>query len=151
MGKTVVVSGHLQPVHRGHVEYFELAKAHAGGEDGRLIVILNSDRQAVMKKGYCFMPFADRAAIVRAMRVVDEVVEAIDDDRSVCATLAMLATRAHGPRPDVFANSGDRSSGEVPEAAACRAHGIAMIDLPAPKVQSSSWILEAAIQATGRA
>ncbi len=63
-GKTVVVSLHGQPPHRGHVEYIELARELAG-EDGRLIVILNSDKQAILKKGYSFMPYADRAAIVR--------------------------------------------------------------------------------------
>ncbi|MEK6830800.1 MAG: aminotransferase class I/II-fold pyridoxal phosphate-dependent enzyme, partial [Nanoarchaeota archaeon] len=43
--KIVAVSGYFDPLHFGHIEYFELAKKLAG-ENGKLIIILNNDEQA---------------------------------------------------------------------------------------------------------
>lgn len=137
-GPVVVVSGYFCGPHAGHVEYLSLAKQFAG-PDGRVVVIVNNDEQAIMKRGICAVPIADRVAIVGAMRDVDEVVVSIDKDRTVCATLEMLCTRpCTSSRPTHFANSGDRSSTEVPEKAVCDKHGVAMLDMPAPKLNSSS-------------
>ena len=51
MKKTVAVSGYFDPLHVGHIEYLEMA-AQLGDE---LIVIVNNDRQAALKKGESFM------------------------------------------------------------------------------------------------
>lgn len=42
----VAVSGYFDPVHKGHIEYFKLAKKLGD----KLVVILNSDKQTEMKK-----------------------------------------------------------------------------------------------------
>ncbi|WIA15723.1 hypothetical protein OEZ85_002343 [Tetradesmus obliquus] len=91
-----------------------------------------------MKRGICAVPMCTRLAVVRAVRYVDEVVISIDTDRTVCATLDMLCQRTGPNRPTHFANSGDRSSDEVPESVVCHRHGIIMQDLPGAKVNSSS-------------
>jgi len=67
--KTVAVSGYFDPLHVGHVEYFKLAKKLGD----RLVVILNNDKQAKLKKGSAFMPQEERKAILEALRDVDEV------------------------------------------------------------------------------
>ena len=49
----------------------------------------------------------DRVEIVRSLEMVDEVFLSIDDDKSVCKSLEKI-------KPHIFANGGDRSTGEVP-------------------------------------
>jgi|TARA_Y100000310_G_scaffold111677_1_gene110076 cytidyltransferase-like protein len=124
--KTVAVSGYFDPLHVGHVEYFKLAKKLGD----RLVVILNNDKQAKLKKGSAFMPQEERKAILEALRDVDEVFLSIDTDSTVCRSLEAL-------KPDIFAKGGDRFIGEVPETEVCREMGIEMVDSLGKKIQSS--------------
>jgi bifunctional ADP-heptose synthase (sugar kinase/adenylyltransferase) len=73
----------------------------------------------------------DRVKIVEALNGVDEVVLSIDEDRTVCRTLAMV-------NPDIFANGGDRHNKEIPEAKICREQDIQLIDGLGGKIRSSS-------------
>ena len=125
--KTVAVSGYFDPIHVGHLEYLELAKKLGD----RLVVIVNNNHQCVLKKGKPFMDEADRVKIVEALGIVDEAFLSIDEDKSVCASLDAI-------KPDIFANGGDRSVGEVPESVVCKKHGIEMIDGLGDKIRSSS-------------
>ncbi|NDG53708.1 MAG: cytidyltransferase [Flavobacteriia bacterium] len=125
--KTVAVSGYFDPIHVGHLEYLELAKKLGD----RLIVIVNNNQQCILKKGKPFMDEADRVKIVEALRVVDEAFLSIDVDKSVCASLAAI-------QPDIFANGGDRSLGEIPETAVMNKYNIKMIDGLGDKIRSSS-------------
>lgn len=150
-GDVVVCSGYMNPLHRGHIEYLQRAKA-ASGPGGRLVVVLNNDRQAVLKHGYCFMPLEDRRAVVAALACVDEVVESVDEDRTVCETLRRLCTgRDPGQRPTVFANAGDQTNDGIPEAGVCAEFGVRLVDGLGDKVQSSRWLIAAAVAAAGRA
>lgn len=126
----VAASGYFNPLHRGHVEYLE--KARALGD--YLTVIVNSDHQRALKGSKEFMGEDERLFIVKSLRCVDEVFLSIDKDATVCASLETV-------RPHIFAKGGDRFSGEVPEAATCNRLGITMIDGLGLKVQSSSWLL----------
>ena len=125
--KRVAVSGYFDPIHVGHLEYFKLAKELGD----TLIVIVNNNHQCVLKKGKPFMDQADRVEIVNALGIVDEVFLGIDEDKSVCASLDAV-------KPDIFANGGDRHTGEVPESAVCKKHGIEMVDGLGEKIRSSS-------------
>jgi len=131
-GKDVVVavSGYFDPVHEGHIEYFNLARKLGD----RLVVILNNDLQAERKKGRAFMSEKGRAAVLRALEVVDEVFVSVDKDGSVCESLRRV-------RPDVFANGGDRFSDEVPEVGVCRELGIKVVDSLGKKIESSSRLV----------
>ncbi len=93
----------------------------AGAKLGdKLIVIVNNDTQQVMKKGKVILSAENRARLIGALRDVDEVVIAIDDDPTVIRTLQAITRRYQGDAL-VFANGGDRSSEkEIPEAATCR-------------------------------
>ena len=73
----------------------------------------------------------DRVEIVKALGIVDEVFLAVDKDRSVCASLERL-------RPDIFANGGDRSVGEIPESKVMEKYNIKMVDGLGDKIRSSS-------------
>jgi rfaE bifunctional protein nucleotidyltransferase chain/domain len=127
----VVASGYFNPLHKGHVEYLEKAKA-LGDE---LIVIVNSDKQRALKGSKEFMHEEERMLIVAALRCVDEVVLSIDEDTTVCNTLRLI-------EPDIFAKGGDRTIDEIPEAKVCNEIGAHMVDGLGDKVQSSSWLLK---------
>ena len=47
----VAVSGYFDPLHVGHIEFFQLAK----NLGSKLIVIVNNNHQAEMKKGNFFI------------------------------------------------------------------------------------------------
>lgn len=121
--KVVIVSGFFNPLHGGHLDMIEAA-AKMGD---RLIVVVNNDKQQVEKKGKVILVETNRARLLRALRVVDEVVISIDNDMTVIKTLDFLASQY----PDdelVFANGGDRDSTKVvPETDVCQENDIEMI------------------------
>ena len=127
MEKVVAVSGFFDPIHRGHIEYLQLAKRLGD----KFIVILNNDEQAILKKGKPFMPLDDRKAILQAIKYVDEVFISIDTDTSVCKSLQVV-------KPHIFAKGGDRFATEIPESTICKELGIKIVDGLGEKVQSSS-------------
>jgi len=123
----VAVSGYFDPIHVGHLEYLQLAKKLGDN----LIVIINNNLQAELKKGSTFMDEKDRMEIVAALRCVDEVFLSIDTDKSVCKSLEHI-------KPDIFANGGDRSLDEIPETAVMKKYNIKMVDGLGLKIRSSS-------------
>ena len=138
MGKkkvVVAVCGGFDPIHVGHIRHFKAAKA-LGDE---LIVILNSDYWLRRKKGYVFMPFADRKEIIESIKYVSRVIPYVEDETgSVAKTLEQL-------KPDVFAKGGDRTKTNIPksEIETCRKLGIKIVDgVGGGKIESSSWLVE---------
>jgi|TARA_B100001013_G_scaffold291908_1_gene191885 cytidyltransferase-like protein len=127
ISKRVAVSGYFDPIHVGHLEYLKLAKELGD----KLVVIVNNNHQCVLKKGKPFMDEADRVEIVKALEIVDEVFLSIDQDKSVCTSLERV-------KPNIFANGGDRHTGEVPETAVCKKHNIEIVDGLGDKIRSSS-------------
>jgi len=125
--KKIAISGYFDPIHIGHLEYIKMARELGD----YLIVIVNSDKQAALKKGRSFMCEDDRLMIVSQIKGVDEAVISIDDDKTVCKTLDLL-------KPDIFANGGDRSNEEIPEYKICKENGIQVIDGLGNKIRSSS-------------
>ena len=125
--KRVAVSGYFDPIHVGHLEYLKLAKELGD----KLVVIVNNNHQCVLKKGKPFMDEADRVEIVKALGIVDEVFLSIDQDKSVCASLERV-------KPNIFANGGDRHTGEVPETVVCKTNIIKIVDGLGGKIRSSS-------------
>lgn len=133
--KIIVVSGFFDPLHRGHIEYFRLAKQLGD----KLIVILNNDEQAKLKKGCVFMPLEDKKAILEALEVVDEVFISTDKDLPVIESIKELHRQG---KIHVFAKGGDRHEGEIPETPICRDLGIEIVDGLGEKVQSSSELVK---------
>jgi len=130
----VAVSGGFDPLHIGHVELFREAKKLGDS----LVVILNNDNWLRKKKTHVFMPENERAEIIKALEMVDDVVltdhEENPEDMSVSATLRAI-------KPNIFANGGDRKTHNTPEDVACNELGIEMVFNLGNKIQSSSWLL----------
>jgi glycerol-3-phosphate cytidylyltransferase/D-beta-D-heptose 7-phosphate kinase/D-beta-D-heptose 1-phosphate adenosyltransferase len=118
-----VVSGFFNPLHVGHLRLMRAARALAD----QLVVIVNNDRQQLIKKGGIIQTAADRVEIVAALALVDAVFLAVDTDSSVSATLQ----RVRAAYPDVriiFANGGDRSDiKSCAERAACERLAIELV------------------------
>jgi cytidyltransferase-like protein len=131
--KIVCCSGYFDPLHVGHIEYFKKSKELGGV----LMVIVNNDKQAILKKGNPFMPAEERMAIIAELECVDIVVKSLDDDRTVCVTLQMIE-----PKPDYFCNGGDQTNEIIPESLVCSERGIEMRDGFGEKIQSSSWLID---------
>ena len=136
--KAVIVSGYFNPIHKGHIEYFNNAKA-IGDE---LFAIVNSDDQRELKGSCAFQDEKERLLIVSNIKSVDKTILSIDKDRTVCATLKQIS-QDYGKEYDLaFANGGDQNNDTIPERSTCEQNGITLIDNLGDKIQSSSWLLK---------
>ncbi len=131
--KIVCVSGYFDPIHVGHLEYFKFSKKIGT----KLMVIVNNDEQAILKKGKSFMPCDERIKIIEEFKCVDYVIKSIDTDRTVCETL-----RTVEPKPHYFCNGGDQNNNTIPEGPICAERGIELRDGFGDKIQSSSWLIK---------
>lgn len=132
----MIVSGYFSPLHCGHLDMLEAAAERAD----EVFVIVNNNHQQVAKKGKLILDEADRLRIVNALRLVDEAMIAIDEDRSVSASIAAIADRFGATHRLSFGNGGDRESGQVvPETGICAERGIEMVfDLGGNEKRDSS-------------
>ena len=137
MKKAVIVSGYFNPIHKGHLEYFNNAKA-AGDV---LIVIVNNDLQRHLKGSKEFQKEQERLFIVENIKSVDHAMLSIDTDRTVISTIRLVHERYGDTYQLAFANGGDQNNDSIPEAGVCERLGIELIDGLGDKIQSSSWLL----------
>ena len=134
----VIVSGYFNPLHKGHIEYFHMAKSHGN----LLFVIVNNDNQRELKGTKEFMGQEERLILVKELRIVDEAFLSIDEDKSVRLTLEKIHNRFSEKYQIAFANGGDQTNNSIPELEVCKKYGIMLIDGLGDKIQSSSWILK---------
>lgn len=138
MKKVIIVSGYFNPIHKGHLEYFNNAKALCD----ELFVIVNNDHQRALKGSKEFQKEDERMIIVSNIKAVDVAILSIDEDRTVCATLQMIAKNYGSEFEIAFANGGDQNNDTIPERPICEEVGIALIDGLGDKIQSSSWLFK---------
>lgn len=129
------VSGGFDPLHVGHLD-----SIMAAARLGPVMVLLNSDVWLMRKKGYVFMPWAERAALISALQHVAVVCPVDDEDGTVGQGLRRY-------RPRYFVKSGDRDESNTPEAALCRELGIELVaSIPyRPDVHSADLVRRAAV------
>lgn len=108
--RVVLVTGGFDPLHSGHIAYFNAAK-----QLGDLLVVgLNTDAWLARKKGQPFMPYHERAAVVFAIQNVSGIVQFNDDDDTSCDAITQVR-EAYPDATIVFANGGDRTKDNIPE------------------------------------
>ncbi|MDC3219338.1 adenylyltransferase/cytidyltransferase family protein [Flavobacteriaceae bacterium] len=135
--KAIIVSGYFNPLHKGHLEYFSMAKSH--GE--KLIVIVNNDFQRKLKGSNEFMLEDERLLIIQALNITDFVFLSIDKDRTVRESLEEIYNRYSKSFELFFANGGDQDNKTIPEVGICKKLGIKLLDGLGSKIQSSSWLI----------
>ena len=136
--KAIIVSGYFNPIHKGHLEYFNDAKLLAD----ELIVIVNNDHQRVLKNSKEFQLEDERMLIVSNLKAVNKAVLSIDSDRTVCKTIEKIANEFGESYDLAFANGGDQNNDTIPERLICDKMGITLLDGLGHKIQSSSWLLK---------
>ena len=135
--KGMILSGYFNPIHKGHIEYFNNAKALAD----ELFVIINNDHQRALKGSKEFQQEAERVFIVSNIKSVDYSILSIDLDRTVCKTIEKIALDFSSEYELRFANGGDQNNNTIPERSICDQMGITLVDGLGDKIQSSSWLL----------
>jgi cytidyltransferase-like protein len=136
--RVVLVTGGFDPLHSGHIAYFDAAKKLGD----ILIVGVNSDEWLTRKKGKPFMPWGERALIVSKLQMVNGIRHFDDSDGS--ARDAIRKVLENYPNDEIiFANGGDRKLDNIPEMDVESnrlefVFGVGGDD----KKNSSSWILE---------
>ena len=134
----------------GHIAHMRDARRleEVRGPANMLIVITHTDEMIVRKKGYVFMPLAERLEVLKELRCVSGVVvaeELGDDDGTVTRSLEII-------RPDIFAKGGDRVETNMPpgELEVCERLGIQIVyGVGGSKIQSSSELVRAARKQVG--
>jgi len=138
MKKIVLITGGFDPLHSGHIAYFKAAKALGD----ILVVGVNSDAWLTRKKGSPFMPYQERAEIVRNIVGVDFVIDFNDNDGSAKHAIKMVR-QSYPQDLIIFANGGDRTNDNIPEMDIADDNlqfvfGVGGFN----KANSSSWILQ---------
>jgi cytidyltransferase-like protein len=138
MKKIVLVTGGFDPLHSGHIAYFNEAK-----KLGDILVVgVNSDAWLTRKKGTPFMPLIERTTLVRNLKMVDYVIDFPDDDGSAKGAIQMVR-QSYPQDTIIFANGGDRTHVNIPEMDIVDNNlqfvfGVGGFN----KANSSSWILQ---------
>ncbi len=135
--KIIIVSGGFDPIHSGHIAYFEAAK----NLGDKLVVALNSDNWLINKKGKYFMPFSERKSIIENLSTVDLVIDFVDDEKGSAINALLKVKELYSKDEIVFANGGDRNKDNIPEMSVDGVKfefGVGGND----KKNSSSWILK---------
>jgi D-beta-D-heptose 7-phosphate kinase/D-beta-D-heptose 1-phosphate adenosyltransferase len=135
--KAIIVSGYFNPIHKGHIEYFNAAKKLGDA----LFVIVNNDNQRELKGSKEFQTQEERVFIVENIKATDKAFMAIDTDRTVCETIKHIHKTESQEYDLAFANGGDQNNNSIPEAPICMELNIELLDGLGEKVQSSSWLL----------
>ena len=135
--KVSLVTGGFDPIHSGHIAYFERAKDLSD----YLVVGINTNEWLTRKKGQYFLPWIERAEIIRHFDMVDAVISWDDADDSALGAISKCLEISEKV---IFCNGGDRMKSNIPEI-------IGYGDDPRvefkfaiggeDKMNSSSWIL----------
>ena len=118
MREIVLVSGGFDPIHSGHIKLIKEASKH-----GKVVVLLNSDKWLIEKKGKEFLPFNEREIIMESLKNVIDVLS-FDDSDKTCINGLKNAINKYPNYKIKFANGGDRNNKTTPETIFCDENNI---------------------------
>jgi len=135
--KTVMVSGHFDPFHFAHLEYIK----HASQMGDFLIVVVSSDKQAILKKGKANEPALARAEILdlilKGLEIKHKVlVNMIQDETTYVSKMLEYF------KPDIFVRGTDKTIDDMPkeEKAVCDRLGIKIVHVKGKIVHGSEFV-----------
>jgi D-beta-D-heptose 7-phosphate kinase/D-beta-D-heptose 1-phosphate adenosyltransferase len=131
-GQVVVfTNGVFDLIHPGHVRYLEAARRQGDA----LIVAINSDRSVRTNKGAArpFVPEAERAEVLAALRCVDAVLVFDEDTPAVVITSLT---------PDVLVKGADWAADAIVGREVVEAHGGRVVRVPVEQGHSTTSIVE---------
>lgn len=138
MKTIVLVTGGFDPIHSGHIAYFNEAKKLGDF----LVVGINSDEWLTRKKGKPFLTWDERECIISSLRMVDMVLHFDDSDNSAKDAI-LKARQLFTTKHIIFANGGDRTKDNIPEMSLKDNNLTFAFGVGGDyKKNSSSWILE---------
>ena len=138
MKRIVLITGGFDPLHSGHIAYFNAAKKLGDW----LIVGINSDFWLTKKKGRPFMPVWERYEIINNLKMVDQTVVVADDPDGSCTTFIKETLELFPDAEIIFANGGDRTKENIPEMQVQDPRLSFVFGVGGEnKANSSSWIL----------
>jgi len=135
--KVALVTGGFDPIHSGHITYFNNAKLLAP----YLIVGINSDEWLERKKQNKLQNWSERETIIKHLKMVDLVISYNDQDDSSCAAISKCLKLSEKV---VFCNGGDRKKENIPEIEKFKNNNKVEFEFGIggdDKLNSSSWIL----------
>ena len=135
--KVVLVTGGFDPLHSGHLKYFQEAKKLGD----ILCVGVNSDEWLTRKKGRPFMPIEERIELVNNIKGVGMAFAFNDSEDHAINAIEHIKEKFPKNSKIIFANGGDRTKNNVPEMVYTDvefAFGVGGNN----KMNSSSWILD---------
>lgn len=137
--KIVIVTGGFDPLHSGHISYFQAAKQLGD----MLCVGVNSDEWLTRKKGRPFMPFDERVSIIENLSCVDYTFGFDDSDDTAIDAIRLIKELKEEFNNDkiIFANGGDRNKDNIPEMIFDDVEFVFGVG-GGDKKNSSSWILK---------
>lgn len=140
--KYAITSMYANPIHPGHIECLKLSKEICD----ELWVIVNNDKQAEIKRGVpSFQDEQYRKEVVKAIKYVDYVFIATDEDETVCKSIRDLHAAILNIDHDaeiIFTKGGDRFANEIPEKDVCDGLNIKIVDGLGEKTHHSSQIIK---------
>lgn len=134
--KVVIVTGGFDPLHSGHIAYFQAAQKLGD----ILCVGVNSDEWLARKKGQSFLDISERLNIVKNIKCVGNAFTFDDSDNTAINAIKHIKNTFPKNSEIIFANGGDRTKDNIPEMVFDDVQfvfGVGGDD----KKNSSSWIL----------
>ena len=119
--KAIIVSGYFNPIHKGHIAYFNNAKSLCDV----LFVIVNSDSAKRFERGLKnFKRKQNGYLLCRISRPLTAAIISIDEDRTVCEIDTFSVRKVINETYDFgFANGGDQNNNSIPEVPVCQGIG----------------------------
>jgi len=118
-----LVSGGFDPVHVGHLQMFQ----EAGKLADNVVVLLNSDKWLIRKKGKAFMDSDHRKAILEEMECVSRVIVQSGDSDDSSSNAIMNFALQQAESKICFCNGGDRKNANtIREASTCNKYNVSL-------------------------
>ena len=119
-----LLSGGFDPVHIGHLAMIKEASTLAN----EVVILLNSDKWLIRKKGKPFMLESQRAQILEEFESVSEVIIQEDDSDDSSNNAIVSFVKKHSGKKICYCNGGDRShEKKIRESETCKKYNLDLI------------------------